>query len=248
MKFEEKVQAVKLRKNGQSYSEISRKLKVSKSTLSGWLKDIESSSQQKKKLMTKRQLAGYKGAKMNQNYADKRRKMIIEKAKKEAEELINNPLFLAGLMLYWAEGNKRGGEKVVISNSDPEIIRLMMRWFREICHVPEYKFRVSLYIHRLHIRKDVRDFWFRITGVPLSQFGKDTIKPTIHSQRTNKLYEGVCRITIHSTDLFRKIIGWKIGAIDYFEQNKNLSIKEDPTFIDGIIFRQMSKWSQSLSD
>lgn len=247
MRFKEKIAAINLRKKGRSYSEISEKLGVPKSTLSDWLKNIELTPQQKKRLMTKRQLAAYKGAKINQRYADKRRKIIIEKAKKEADELINNPLFIAGLMLYWAEGNKRGREVVRVTNSDPEIIRLMMRWFREICHVPEYKFGVSLYLHELHVRQDVRKFWSKITGIPLSQFGKDTIKPTIHSQRTNKLYEGVCRITICSADLFRRIMGWKIRIIEYLSKQKGLSTKEDPDFIEGVIFRQMSKWSRSLS-
>jgi len=246
MRFKEKIAAVWLRKKGKSYSEISKKLGVSKSTLSGWLKNIELTPQQKKRLMTKRQLAGYKGAKINQRYADKRRKIIIKKARKEVDDLINNPLFVAGLMLYWAEGLK-AKEKVRFSNSDSSMIRLMMKWFRKICHVPEHKFRISLCLHELHVRKDVREFWSRVTGVPLSQFTKDTIKPTIHSQRTNKLYEGTCRITIHSVDLFKKIMGWKIGVIEYFSKQKNLSIEEDSDFIDGVVFRQMQKWSRSLS-
>lgn len=248
MRFKDKIAAISLRKKGKSYGEISEKLGMPKSTLSGWLKNIELAPQQKKRIMTKRQLAGYKGAKMNQRYADKRRKMIIEKAKKEVEELINNPLFLAGLMLYWAEGNKRGQEKAAISNSDPEVICLMMRWFREICHVPEDKFRVSLYLHQLHVREDARDFWSKVTGIPPSQFLKDIIKPTIYSQRTNKLYEGVCRITVCSVDLFRRIVGWKIGVIDYFNKQKNLAIEENPDFIKGVIFRKMPKWSRILYD
>ena len=242
MKFEQKVNAIYLRRKGKSYDEISQELGVPKSTLSNWLKNIKLTSRQKKDLMDKKLLAAYKGAKANQEYAKRRRKVVIKRAREDASELITNPLFLAGLMLYWAEGNKTT-EKVVISNSDPEIIRLMMRWFREICHVSDDKFRISLYLHKFHVREDARDFWSKITTIPLSQFNKDIIKPTIHSQRTNKLYEGVCRVTIHSVDLFRRILGWKMGVIDYFAAKKYLNVEMNPDFINGTVFREMSKWS-----
>lgn len=247
MRFEDKIVAINLRRKGRSYSEILKKIKVSKSTLSNWMKDIKLTPEQNGRLTTKRELAGYKGAKANQKYTEKRRRLIIEQARNEVPQLIKNPLFLAGLMLYWAEGGKTE-EKVKFSNSDSSMIKLMMRWFREICHIPEHKFRITLYLHTLHVRKDARNFWSNITGIPPSQFTKDMIKSTIYSQRTNKLYEGTCRIAIHSVDLFRKITGWQTGTIEYFGKQKNLSADKDPAFIEGVIFRQMSKWSQNLSD
>ena len=45
--------AQKLRKSGQSYNEINRRTGVAKSTLSGWLKDVELSQEQKEILKNK---------------------------------------------------------------------------------------------------------------------------------------------------------------------------------------------------
>jgi len=40
MKLQQKIQAIDLRKSGRSYGEIRREIKVSKATLSLWLRDI----------------------------------------------------------------------------------------------------------------------------------------------------------------------------------------------------------------
>jgi transposase-like protein len=52
MKIQEKNEAIRLRKLGQSYKEIKRKVDVSKATLSLWLRDIQ---------LTPQQLAGLRG-------------------------------------------------------------------------------------------------------------------------------------------------------------------------------------------
>ena len=89
----------------------------------------------------------------------KRTKKIIIEAEKEVKHLLKTPLFLSGLMLYWAEGDKSDErEKIKFSNSDPVMVRLIMKWFREICKVPENKFRICLHIHKLHCREDMQEY------------------------------------------------------------------------------------------
>jgi len=210
MDFSKKLKAIELRKNGLSYSEIRNSITVSKSTLSNWLKDIELSNEHKSRL-SKLQATGYIGAKTNQTKALLHHKKIKQTAEIEAIKLSQKPFFVAGLMLYWAEGDKRSG-RLQFSNSDPDMIKLMMKWFRKFCNVPEEKFRIGLFIHTLHIREDCLDFWSKVTGLPLEQFNKPYIKPTIFSNRKNKLYEGTCVIKVHSKDLFSKVLGWIEGA------------------------------------
>lgn len=216
MKSNEKIKAIKLRKLGKSYGEIRKKIRVSKSSLSLWLRDVKLTSEQEKRLyVTLRLKNAYKGAKIKQEKRIKITKQTINKAIKEARRLYKTPLFLAGLMLYWAEGNKSDNvEEVKFNNSDPVMIELIMRWFREICKVPENKFKICLHIHKLHCRKDVKKYWSKITGVPLSQFYKTQVKPTSLRHRKNKLYNGTCTITVHNKELFRKIKGWKMGFLE----------------------------------
>ena len=91
-----------------------------------------------------------------------------------------------------------------------------MRWFREICKVPEYKFRIALHIHNLHSRNDMIDYWSNITKIPKNQFNKLYIKKTSLKQRINILYNGTCAVVINNKYLFRKIKGWKLGLQNYF--------------------------------
>lgn len=217
MKFTQKTQAIQLRKEGKSYSEIKKIIGVSKSTLSSWLKDIVLTEEHKLRL-NRLQSSGYLGAKKQQIFALRHHNEIKEKAKREAVELAKSPFFIAGLMLYWAEGGKKYGS-VQFSNSDPAMIKIMMRWFREFCFVSEKRFRIGLFIHSLHTQKDCLSYWQKITRIPLTQFHKPYIKPTVLSNRKNKLYEGTCVIVIHSRDLLSKIIGWKNGVEQIFVSN-----------------------------
>jgi len=216
MKLNEQLKAIKLRKSGNSYSEILKEVNVSKSTLSLWLREIKLTPKQEKRLYVDlRQKNAYKLSKFNQQKRIRKTSLIIEKARCEIELFLNNPLFLSGLMLYWAEGDKsEKTEFVKITNSDPAMIKLMMRWFREICKIEEKKFRIALHIHELFCKKDIEKYWSKITSIPLNQFHKTQIKPTSLKHRKNKLYNGTCVIRIGSRDLFRKIKGWKLGFLE----------------------------------
>lgn len=215
MKLKERLSAVELRKSGKSYRDILNTVSVSKSTLSLWLRDIELTSDQKERLLLGRKKSQYAAAKSKQQKRIELTKEIIARAKSELNNLTNNTLFLSGLMLYWAEGDKaENWESVKFSNSDPMMIKIIMRWFREICKVPEEKFRVCLHIHALHCRKDIENYWSKVTNIPLSQFYKTQIKHTSLKQRKNKLYDGTCAISIGNKNLFRKIKGWKLGFIE----------------------------------
>jgi hypothetical protein len=220
MKLKEKIEAIRLRKLGKSFSEIRGKVKVSKGTLSTWLKDIKLTPKQEEIIYaTWRQRHAHRLAKANQEKKENNIKKIVAEAKKEAVLLFDNPLFSAGLMLYWAEGDKSDlREAIKFSNSDPAMIRFMTKWFREICGVSEEKFRIALHIHSLHCRQDIEDYWSRLTGIPKSQFHKTQIKPTSLGQRKNPLYDGTCAISIHNKDLFRRIKGWKLAFIEKYKR------------------------------
>ncbi|OGZ33090.1 MAG: hypothetical protein A2V69_02765 [Candidatus Portnoybacteria bacterium RBG_13_40_8] len=220
MKLKEKLRAIRLRKKGKSYKEIQKNISVSKSTLSIWLRDIKLTPLQEKRIYVElRQKNAYRLAKANQRERIRKTGEIIKTAKKEIPSYLRDPLFLAGLMLYWAEGDKSDESEVVkFSNSDPEMIRFMMKWFRKICKIPERKFRIALHIHELHCRKNIENYWSKLTNISRNQFHKTQIKPTSLGQRKNILYNGTCAIRISDKNLFRKIKGWKLGFLEM--QNK----------------------------
>ncbi|PIP92339.1 hypothetical protein COW77_00440, partial [Candidatus Wolfebacteria bacterium CG18_big_fil_WC_8_21_14_2_50_39_7] len=155
MKFAEKLKAIKLRRRGYSYKKIRKTVKVSKSSLSRWLNEIDLTPKQREKLLIGREFSRYAGAKAKRRKKTEIIKMIVNRSREEFIHLVKNPLFLSGLMLYWAEGDKNQAERVKFTNSDETTIILMISWFREICKVPEEKFRIALHIHNLHSKSDV---------------------------------------------------------------------------------------------
>lgn len=213
MKEEIRVEAIKLRKKGWSYPRIQKVFNVSRSTLSLWLRDVRLTQRQINKLVNNSRSVLYREAKARQKRRIELTKQIINRAKDEYRMLERSTLFIAGLMLYWAEGAKTL-ERVKFTNSDPAMISFMMRWFRNFCQVPERRFRIGLHIHELHCRKDIEKFWSRIVRIPLNQFHKTYIKPTSLKHRKKPLYNGTCSVSISDRNLFRKMLGWQIAFLD----------------------------------
>ena len=209
--------AIQLRREGKTYGEIRKQIgPISKATLTAWFRDISDINE----------LNLFKGREKSRFIAGQHRREnkialtnnIINDGKREFSWLSENPLFMTGLALYWAEGDKNMHERAKFTNSDERMISIMMRWFREICHVPEERFRIALHIHNLHVASDVKQHWMNITGIPEAQFQKIYIKETSLHHRKNILYNGTCAIVVCDKNLFRRISGWKLGIIDHFSR------------------------------
>lgn len=216
MKYKLRIEAIKLRKKGLSYNEILKHIPVSKGTLSLWLRDIPLSSAQKKKLYTDtRQKNARRLANLMRQRKQDQIKVIASKAKVEVQELKKDVFFVAGVMLYWAEGDKsEETEQVKFTNSDHNMIKFMMRWFRKYCSIGEDKFKIQIHIHELQNKEKIIKHWISTTKLPRSQFHKTQIKQTTLGHRKNKLYNGTCSIRISSRALFRKIKYWRIHLLE----------------------------------
>jgi len=215
MKNWEKKELVRgLRREGRSYKEIRKQIFVSKSTISHWCKDITLTPKQLSRLNINRRVGGYvgslKGAKSNQLKRTKEVQVIKAAARSEISPLAKEEFRIAGLMLYWAEGNK--SQKVGFSNSDPELIRFIMQWFRKICKVSEDKFRVYMQLHSGQDEMERKIFWSNVTGLSFSRFGKSYIKKEGSGHRKNNLYNGTLLINICDKNLLYKILAWIDGV------------------------------------
>ena len=99
--------ATKLRKSGKSYRQISAELRISSGTLSEWFGGAEWS----KKITGELNIIARKKHKIRIEQLNRVRgknlKNLYEQARKEAredfEELKYHPLFITGVMLYWAK-------------------------------------------------------------------------------------------------------------------------------------------------
>jgi len=133
-------------------------------------------------------------------------------------------LWLMGSMLYWAEGSKQKngnvGQRVIFSNSDPLIIKVYLKWLREVLLIEKGKIDFEIYSHNniIEREKEVIKYWSKITGFPISQFRKiyyKKDKKNDYRKNQGQDYYGLLRVIIlKSTDLNRKISGWIRGVCE----------------------------------
>ncbi len=83
-------------------------------------------------------------------------------------------LRLAGVMLYWAEGCK-GWSTVKFVNSDPDMIRLFLRFLREVCGIWESRLKLLIHMYPDHDEQELIGFWSGITKVQKQNFYKSYV-------------------------------------------------------------------------
>lgn len=230
-KVKEKQTAIKLRKQGKSYSEIMAVVPVAKSTLSLWLRNVGLSKKQNQLFTEKKRLAQLRGAEARHQDRLERTAIILHEAKQTVGKLTKRERLLIGAALYWAEGSKektyRPSVRLDFANSDPDMIRFHISWLREILGVADSDIQIVLHIHenRLDEIDDFRNYWLDATGLKRENYTKPVIKRHIPKTKRHNIadtYHGLVAIRVRrSTILNRRIMGWIHGIIaDEVEQKK----------------------------
>ena len=225
IKESEKTKAIELRKKGFSYVEILKSVPVAKSTLSLWLRSVGLSKKQKQKLTEKKLASMERGwLKWKQKRVDLVEK-IKTQARTEIKSISTRELWLIGTALYWAEGSKEReasvSQPVKFSNSDPMMLRLFLKWLREIIKISEEELVYEIYIHEnsKNSLDSVRKYWSKTLKIDISKLDRVYFKRNkIKTNRTNigDSYFGLIRIMVRkSSTLNRKITGWVEGITSF---------------------------------
>lgn len=222
MKAEERKLARELRKQGWSLRAISKQTGCSKASISNWIRDIPLTDEQIARLKSnqdKGRAAAAKHPNGPKMKWEKIRSTIITAAKEEVPlEYSLESLKYVGAALYWGEGYKVGNSSVVFSNSDPGMIRFMMLFFREVCKVPEDKFRGGINIHPHLDANEAVKYWSGISGIPLDLFHKPTLAVSRASKgKKDSLPLGTFRIVVSDVYIRSKIKGWIEGLKKWAE-------------------------------
>ena len=217
-----KDKALKLRKKGWSYREISQALKVSKSTAYYWARRIKLSKAAQARIGRKIKEGLKKGLiAYNKVYipirsreAAKTRERYKEKASREIKRFSNKDLKLIGSSLYWAEGANKNRNSLRFSNSDSLMIKIMMKFFREICNIPDEKIRARIHFYPGMNQKSTINYWREITALPQVNFLKTQVQVSRASKgkrRKNTLPYGTLHLSINNTELTCRVKGWIQG-------------------------------------
>jgi hypothetical protein len=198
-----------LRREGLSYGEIMELIDVKKSTLATWCRDVPLTAAQLEAI--KERTGQVTGLPRDTQW---RRREAIELLRKNASEqalyLATNPDWVAGVVLYWAEGGK-GRNRFQVSNSDPLALRLFIRWVRTYLN-HEAEFALQLHLHEGNDDAAARAYWATVLDLPRVAFYKTFIKPKGTGHRKNHLKHGVCRVNVRrSSDMWQRTMAW----VDY---------------------------------
>jgi len=215
-----KEKAIGYRKQGYSYGMISEKMGLAKSTLSNWLREI--SYQPNKEVLKRIQFAPVKAAEIMHNRKIANIAKIKKLAAKELGKLTKRDLWLLGIGLYLGEGAKLY-ETIRVINSDPGIIKVAIRWFRNVCGLEIENFNPSVHLYPDNNIKETIHHWSETTGIPKEQFGKTQIdkRNNKSGKKRRKLPYGTLHLQIKSCGksefgktLHRRIIGWIEASVN----------------------------------
>lgn len=210
--YDKTEQAIELRKAGKSLREIEKRLKIPRSTLSGWLRNIELTESQRM-ILLKRWRAGLTKAreKAAQWHRSEKEKRLLQ-AKIEASKVLNNLnlrnkniLDLALAMLYLGEGYKKNDE-TGIGNSDPLLLKFFLSILRINYNIDIEKIRCELYLRADQDFKKMKRFWSRQLELPLKNFKYVSIDKRTKGKKTFSDYKGVCAVRCANVAIQRKLL------------------------------------------
>lgn len=213
---------IALRKKGKTYTEIANILKLPKSTVAWWLRNVKIPKSLEKQIFERsrkkwrKNIVAYNKiyAPLRSQEAEKIREEIKNNASKEIKNLSKENLQLIGCALYWAEGNKKNRWCVRFSNSDPEIIKTMMRFFREVCNIPDEKIKARIHLYPRINHQKTTNYWIKITRLPKKNFQKPQTQISRASKGKrprNTLPYGTLHLTAGNTEMACKVKGWVRG-------------------------------------
>jgi len=204
---EKKAKAVLMRIAGASYSQLKEELKVSKSTLSLWLRDYPLSEARIRELRDTNPIRIERYRETRRLAREIRDAAARKQAIKEIGRFSKRDLLIGGFFLYWGEGTKTSEATVCVSNTDPTMLRYFIKWL-SLLGVPKEKLIVRLHLYAdMNIQKESA-YWSKTLSLPPSHFRKPYVK---HSHQTGLSYpqrfkHGTCNVMIHNKKIFDKTL------------------------------------------
>jgi hypothetical protein len=185
-------------------------LNVSPSSVHAWTRDIQLTHAQRAAI---RHSEPVRRAQRTGNHAMRRlarEKRLAAQRHGRKSARRNDPLHLAGCMLFWAEGSKKRN-RVEFTNSDPDMVRRFLGFLRECYSVPDADVALVLNVH-LNNGLDlgvIESWWLERLGLPRASAGSHTVNTYSRASRGTRrtLPYGTARVTVHSTFVVQSIYG-----------------------------------------
>jgi hypothetical protein len=122
------------------------------------------------------------------------------------DRLAASPTFRDFVVLYIAEGYKRGRNTVALANSDPQIIELAATWLRRLS---DHQLRVRVHHHADQDLDALRAVWSSTAGVPSEavRFYRKSNSGELRTRVWRCAY-GVASVEVYDTYLRARLAAW----------------------------------------
>lgn len=207
---EKYVKARDFRKRGFTYSEISKVVGVSPSTISLWFskqsfsKKVRVDNEKRARKDNVKRLSvlnKYRSRERERHYLE-----AVKSAMVEYKHYKLSPLFMAGLMLYAGEGDNSDGRLIRMANSKPALHLIFIKFVTEFLGVSIKDIRFWLLLYPDLSEKDCKKMWIKSIRLPENQFYKSQVIQGKSRKRT--LHIGVGNTIIGNAYLKRKLMKW----------------------------------------
>lgn len=215
-------QAMLLRSQGLTYDQIAAELRVSKSSLSLWLRDLprpEEAPQRGAEAQERRLEALRARARRDRDARDEEGRRVAAAAAASLGAISSRDLVLALAVSYWCEGAKtkpwNRAKAIRWMNSDPVLVTLFIEAL-EVIGIGRERLSLRLHIHERADEQVAREWWAAHTGVPLDQFMSSTIKrhnPRTVRQNVGADYRGCLCVTVRQGKLLYEILSGLVQGL-----------------------------------
>lgn len=201
---------IELRKLGLSYREIRKIVPIAKSTLQNWLafsgltlthEHLE--IQLRKRIENKR--AATEASRITRA---KRAKEAIQKFIQAYKKYLTDPFFVAGIMIYEAEGAKNATCR--FSNSDYRLLRLFINFLERYLLLERsthMKFRLYIHTTREKDLEKIKRFWSKKLAIPIEIIAVTWKRNVVKHRRDNPEYVGQLSMSVLGVSyLTRKLL------------------------------------------
>jgi hypothetical protein len=193
--------AIQLRTEyNMTLDDIIERLQLPRTTIYGWIKDIPiprtEKQSQRQKINTARMKAKYAAL----------REEAYQRGLAEAPTLLQDVTFRDFVVLYMAEGYKRGRNQVSFVNSDAPMMKLANRW---ICLLTERKIEYQLQYHADHDVEELQKYWAELLNInpqiikPIRKSNSNSLK----GRQFRSVY-GILTVRVGDTYLRSRLQAW----------------------------------------
>jgi transcriptional regulator with XRE-family HTH domain len=198
------------REEGLSIKAIARRLDVSASSVSLWVRDVPLTPEQEAVLEAGNPIRSRQRRGALNNSLRRREERRAAQAHGRELARSRDPDFIAGCMLYWAEGAK-SRNSASGTNADPDLLAQFTWFLRASYGVPDEKFAFSVncFLNNGLELAEIEAWWLERLSLPPSSLRAAAVnRASSASQRKRRvLIYGTGRVLVCSTFIVQSIYG-----------------------------------------